>query len=377
MSTISEKITIFELGHGLVILQDKVGQLHVLNPLARWIWESSASGMEPEKIKTMLSEQTGHDGQAVEVLSASWREAGIVPSLAETSRKRRPYHHTYWLGGGRIRVQSNDKVLLKQFHSCLAHLEDDRSGPIAGKISIYRAEDGFSLYKNNTKIHLFSNVNDLIVQGIWEVIEIACRAPESLMTVHGGAVAKDEICCILAGVGGSGKTTLTAGLVASGFTLVADDVIPIDARSGLLDTVPMSMCIKEGSWPVLEDFYTEANKLPIYNRFGKTVRFYPPPLSAVPSPSIRYRVNAVLFPCYVPDSNPQIMPIEPYDILAKLLKSNSIINQWTPEKLEGVLSWVSGLTGYRLTYPNLVSGMNLVDHVFRNLSRLGTSATKT
>jgi hypothetical protein len=125
------------------------------------------------------------------------------------------------------------------------------------------------------------------------------------------------------------------------------------------------MCVKEGSWAVLADLYPKANCFPVYRRFGKIVRFYPPPFAAVPSPIIRYCANAVLFPCYSKASKAQIIPIEPYDVLAELIKSNSIIDHWTPEKFESVSAWVSSLSGYRLIYPDLLSGMNLVRQIFR------------
>ena len=146
----------------------------------------------------------------------------------------------------------------------MAHLEEQQTGPIGGTVGLCSEKGRYVLYKNKAKICSFASENDLVVQAIWEVIEIGCRVPGGLMTVHGGAVEKDGVCSILAGAGGSGKTTLTAGLDSSGFMLVADDVVPLIARSGLLEPVPMSMCIKEGSWPILKNLYVEADQYPVF-----------------------------------------------------------------------------------------------------------------
>lgn len=273
------------LGQGLAVLQEKSGRVYILNPLARWIWESSASGIGQEELKTILREETRHDGRTVAELFSTWAEAGLRPSLPENTETDRAQHrHIYWLGGGRIEVKSDDPELLQRFHACACHLEDHHPGPLAGTFALCREGNGYFLYKGEKKINFFTSANNLIVQAIWEVIEMGCRIPGRLMTIHGGAVAKEGVCCILAGPGGSGKTTLTAALVASGFMLVADDVIPVGSRNGWLESVPMSMCIKEGSWAVLRDLYPEADGCPVYSRFGKTVRFYPPPTSSSARP---------------------------------------------------------------------------------------------
>ena len=367
MTADNKNNTTFPLGQGLAVFQEKSEKLHILNPLARWIWESSASGMVAKKLKDVLSEETHYDGQTVDDLFSIWTDAGLTPSLPENILPEQAKHsHTYWLGDGRIQVNSNDQELMLRFHACTRHLEDHLTGPLAGTLTLYKIENKYSLYKDIKKIHSFTSANDLVVQSIWELIEIGCQLPGRLMTIHGGAVAQEGFCCILAGAGGSGKTTLTAGLVASGFTLVADDVIPVSFRNGQLESVPMSMCIKEGSWPVLKDMYPEADGFHVYNRFGKTVRFYPPPRESVPCPADRYRANAVLFPNYSPGSEPNIAPVAPYQILGELVQTNSIIDTWTAEKLENVSAWISGLKGYRLTYPDLLSGMRLVKQVYRD-----------
>lgn len=367
MATDNKTNSTFPLGQGLAVFQKKNEKIHILNPMARWIWESSASGMVSEKIKAILSEETHYDGQTVDDLFSVWTNVGLTPSLPENRPiGQEKYSRTYWLGDGRIQVNSDDRELMLLFHACTQHLEDHLTGPLAGTLTLCKMENKYFLYKNTKKIYSFASANDLIVQSIWELIEIGCQLPGRLMMIHGGAVAQEGFCCILAGAGGSGKTTLTAGLVASGFTLVADDVIPVSFRNGQLESVPMSMCIKKGSWPVLQNMYPEADGFPVFNRFGKTVRFYPPPRESVPCSADRYRANAVLFPSYSPGSKPNIAPVPPYQILGELVQTNSIIDSWTPEKLENVSAWISGLNGYRLTYPDLLSGMSLVEQVYRD-----------
>jgi hypothetical protein len=131
----------------------------------------------------------------------------------------------------------------------------------------------------------------------------------------------------------------------------------------------MGMCIKEGSWNVLHDLYPEATGYQIFNRFGKSIRFYPPPPAAVPDPTHRFKANAIVFPRYSPESIPKIEPMPPYDVLTELVQANSIIASWDPMKIEGVSAWVCELEGFRITYPDLFSGMDLVSQITRDLAQ--------
>ncbi len=368
MTNYTKKTRTFPLGQGLVLLQESSDRFHILNPLARLIWESVTSGMTPDAVKSLLAKQTGYDEKTVVSLFSAWSSAGLDPSVSHTIR-RSQNHYIYWLGGGCIRVESDDGDLLRPLHACLAHLEDRHSGPVAGTLTLCRETHGYTILKDGRKIRCLDSLNDLIVYTVWEMIELGCRIPDRLLVVHGGAVAKDDICFILAGAGGSGKTTLTAGLIASGFTLVADDVLPVDSRNGLLSPIPMSLCLKSTSWTVMDGLYPEWSSLPVYRRFGKRVRFFPPPATAVPDPTHRFRARAIMFPRFLPKCTPQITPLPPYEMLAELIRTNSVIDSWNPKKLEAVTDWLSGLDGFTLTYPDLTSGIELVTRAFTDIQQ--------
>ena len=362
------KTNAFALGEGLAVLGGADREVHILNPLARWIWEAAAAGLDPVEIKALVAERTGVDGSLVEDLMAAWARDGLRPTPPQPADYP-PCRHTYWLGGARIQVGSPQEDILAPLHACLAHLEDHQPGPLAACFSLTRTDQAeMVINRDGAELRRVDDLNDLIVLALWEIIEQACRIPGRLLTIHGGAVARKGFCCLVAGPGGCGKTTLLAGLAANGYTLVAEDVAPLDAAGGLLHPVPVSMCVKSGSWPWLTRHYPQAESLPVYTRYGKQVRFYPPPPTAVPDPTRRFRAQAVLFPAYRPEAEPRLTPLAPPDILAELQKGNSIVDSWEPDNLAAVTAWVNGLKGYRLVYRDLASGLALVDHLRAELS---------
>ncbi|MDK9708773.1 MAG: hypothetical protein OEL83_17160 [Desulforhopalus sp.] len=357
----------FPLGKGLAVLRPGDGRLNILNPLARWIWEHSALGMHRSELESLLTLQAGHDPQAVEDLFSQWAAAGLDPEATVVASQDQPDYATFWLGGRRIRVAADSRELLQAVQPCLGHLVDTGPpGPVAGTIALCHEGDGYAIIKNGTTIRHPASLNDLTVEALWEIVEIGCAVPGRLMTVHGAAVAGGGACCLLAGRGGSGKTTLAAGLAAIGFTLIADDVIPVNSGSGLLSPMPMAMCIKAGSWPALDAFYPAAHNLLSYQRFGKEVRFYPPPPTAIAEPFSMIRANAVVFPHYVRNSQPQLTEVPSHEVLAELVRSNSIIDTWSPKKLAEVAAWVDSLQGYKIVYPDMQTGLDLVRRIFRD-----------
>lgn len=356
----SQTTTVFQIGQGLAVLENN-DKIHIIDPLGRFIWESLANGMRLEQLTDVLAEEGGYDARAVQKLVSSWKEMGLVPTPIEKGPFEKGYQqHRYWLGDTRIALQINDIGLLHHLQACIGHLKNYETGPITDVFTLCHQETKYRLYKNHVLLHSFSSKNDCIVQTIWEMVEAACRLPSRLMIVHGSAVADGNACCILAGAGGSGKTTLAAGLVATGSLLVADDVVPIDEPSGLAVPIPMSMCLKEGSWKSLLAYYPHYKTYPQFLRYNKNVRFFPPPIHALPKRTERFHINTIIFPHFNHIAERTLVALAPHEVLAKLIQTNSIINTWTAEKIEKVIAWLSTMKGYAITYPDLQTGMGLV-----------------
>jgi hypothetical protein len=84
------------------------------------------------------------------------------------------------------------------------------------------------------------------------LIEVASRAEERLLVVHGAGLAlPDGGGLLLVAPGGSGKTTLAAALNAEGLTFLNDDVVPVN-WDGSLVGLKIPICLKPGvgrCWP--------------------------------------------------------------------------------------------------------------------------------
>jgi len=87
---------------------------------------------------------------------------------------------------------------------------------------------------------------------LWHVTGRAVEVTK-LVVVHAGVVGTGSGALVVPGPSGTGKTTLTAALVAAGFTYFSDEMAAIDPDTGLVVPVPRGLSLKDGSFEVLKD----------------------------------------------------------------------------------------------------------------------------
>lgn len=78
------------------------------------------------------------------------------------------------------------------------------------------------------------------------------------LIVHAAVVEKNGAAAILPAPPGSGKSTLTAALVLSGWRLLSDELALIDRRTGLVQPLPRPVSLKNESIPLIRGFSPEA-----------------------------------------------------------------------------------------------------------------------
>jgi hypothetical protein len=161
---------------------------------------------------------------------------------------------------------------------------------------------------------------------------------------------------LLIAPGGSGKTTLAAALDAMGYGLLSDDVVPVTPDGDLLG-LGLPLCLKPGSWPVLGPYRPDMDQAPVVQHYGQTVRFLPPRTPALARP---VTPALLLLTRYRPATAPQAVPLTPEQALQGILAAEAVIRDLSQTKLDVLARWVSTVPAFTLTYPDLNSGLALV-----------------
>lgn len=98
------------------------------------------------------------------------------------------------------------------------------------------------------------------------------------LIIHAAVVEKNGLAAILPAPPGSGKSTLTAGLVLSGWRLLSDELTLIDRKTGLLHALPRPVSLKNQSIDVIRQFGPEAfiNRVSHDTAKGSVAHMRPP-----------------------------------------------------------------------------------------------------
>ena len=129
------------------------------------------------------------------------------------------------------------------------------------------------------------------------------------LIIHAAVVEKNGLAAILPAPPGSGKSTLTAGLVLSGWRLLSDELTLIDRQTGLIQPLPRPVSLKNQSIDVIRQFDPEVYiNRPSHDTIKGTVAHMRPPRESVRRQHEAARPGWVIFPKWVAGSPTALSP---------------------------------------------------------------------
>lgn len=344
----------------LVLGHPTEGGLILLNPSARLLWEHLRRHDAAE------SELAGDAD--IHALINAFRGAGLFDELpspmpAPTVAEKPPaldttetcLDATYACGPRPIRVRCTDPHLSELLAAVLAPC---RATAIPqGELLIVGSSSGFALCEDGILARsglTLAHARNAVLNRM-----IRLSRPEQRFTtiLHGAAVTDGDRCLVLLGGGGSGKSTLAAALIAEGWRLVSDDLIPLEARTGHVWTVPYALSVKKGSWPLLSASFPALRTAPTHRFGARCIRY----LGAVPRPSLfsGCPVTALLFVRYAADAPAGAVRLRPVAALAELTASLSAIPVAPDDRID-LLRWLETRPAWRLSYSSRAEAITLV-----------------
>ncbi|MEH6458137.1 MAG: hypothetical protein V7749_17540, partial [Cocleimonas sp.] len=275
----------------------------------------------------------------------------IMPVLDSTISYQ---HHIYiQLPSLLIKVNSNDTPSLQQIEIIFNHLIIKDITPLVDyEIYIIKSEEEFLICLNDRVLEIAQSSSHIPVMLHRAVTELACNHNEWIAILHAGGICYEDQAILFPSVGGSGKSTLTSALVKSGFAYLNDDVLPL-LKNRLITPIPVNMCIKSGSWAVLQKWYPEINDLEVYGRNNLQVKYLKPPSYDFKASAIHSRF--LITPKYKPQhENVALQKISTVEALSAIIEADSLIKKpLSKNNIKALVSWIEGIECYSLEYSNL------------------------
>jgi len=367
----------FELDDHLILLREDADRVQVLNPLAKYIWDSLKVGLTPELIAEEIA-QNFDISQAlalqdvINVIKQWSLELSDLSSKVKQVTKPVPTQSipkdwitvtetTFRFPRFTIRVCFASQEVADYLRPMLAHLVCSWTGQTDHAMDLIAQANKHFIIIDGKLVEMASLAKEAAVLAFREITELACRRENWLTILHAAGVGWQGSGIVFPALGGSGKTTLTAALIHSSFEYLNDDVIPIDRHSGGLVPIPMSLCIKSGSWSVLQNLYPSLSQSEAFGRNNLIVKYLTPPAGSIDSLIGTYNAKYLIASHYQKDAPTRLQAISAAEGLQAIIEGESLLRlPLQPQDIKELTSWVKELRCYRLFYGELAPAVETI-----------------
>ncbi|WP_339137092.1 MAG: hypothetical protein WGN25_03850 [Candidatus Electrothrix sp. GW3-4] len=374
----------FPLQESLVLLNPDRQRLHLLNPLARSVYEALEAGLLPDEITREIAGSRGESLQStrseLDRLFHHWYQQGLTtnsrdvwgehPDLSEEEKRR--YRGQVRCpticdeecdkGSGEgvfclydlvFRIRGGNSGLWRQILALYGHLRgDSEQGKEETCFALSREAGIYVLIQDNQIVSEVDDSEAAVLALTFEIAELwRRRRDEGLFIAHAAGVGRKKSCFLLPAKGGSGKSTLTAALLKDGFFYLSDEIIPVLRDSGHAIAHPFCLHIKQGSLDVLRPMYPTLDRLQQYPWGATTLRFLPPPSFHQQVTRKTWPVAQIIFPQYQEKTETKLQLISPVEALQHLIEAGCILKTpLHPETVAELVDWIQQRPAYTLRY---------------------------
>jgi hypothetical protein len=259
----------------------------------------------------------------------------------------------------RLHSPKQEAVVLPAF----AHLEIAEPEQIDLDLHLMETHTGPILFDRFVPIGSCTSLEEVvpITKAILRMLVVDRH--EYFLQIHAGVVSNGQKCILLPGAPGSGKTTLTAGLAASGFIYFSDEVALIEEPEMVVRPVPLSFAVKDGSCSALSQFYPDLKDSPVHQREdSRTVRYISPPSGSMcHPPDQQQKIAWIIFPRFVVEAHTELKSIGKGEALRRLMQECVVLPELlTKHKVGSLIQWMRTVDCFELTMSSLPGAIRLI-----------------
>jgi HprK-related kinase A len=267
-----------------------------------------------------------------------------------------------------ISLRSSPRFVLRQYRSLYGDFENGEPGPGAIPVRIERSALSwkhrwhFTIMVDN-EVRYRPTARSAVLPHIeWALSWQLFDSMPSFLQIHAATLSVQGVGAMFAGHAGSGKSTLTIGLLANGWRYLCDEFALICPRTLQLQPYPRAICAKEPSFSLLSELGVRLHEDRRYSKGAKgQVGFVKasdvrPGCIAAPC-----RVGLVFFPRYVPGAEPTAIPVSRAEAALKLHEYCFNLRRCTTSPVDVLARIVRQASCYRLIVGDLTRTCRLLN----------------
>ncbi len=366
------------VGQHQVLFSTSTRAVAVANRTAAMVWKLSvqavAGAAAVRELAALWRMEVASAERVIDGLLDTWRSAGLIPAgdvapAASTEAfppLRAGVEASYRTDAGCFRLTSEDPAFAAVMDAVLAPLAAG-SAPIecTCRIDVRGGADTYTVVRDGAAVFGPGNIA-LARHAVLSNLLTGHPGQRRISAVlHASAVSLGGRAVILAGDCGSGKSTLTAGLVYEGAGYIGDDLIPLARDGSRIGAFPVALSVKQGARETLRPLYPERLWSGPVSINGHVLHYID--LTHRAGEARSYPVAAVLFPRYCAGAPTQLERLMPEAALQQLLTSGSRTVGAVPT-IEGLCRLVDRTPVYRLAHGDWRAASKVIASVVQTLS---------
>jgi hypothetical protein len=367
--SVLKQIWEFPFPPGLVLARSDLQELFILNETASVLWSLLQQDLSPSALVESFRhiyglEESQAKGDVTATLS-DWDQRLLYPpsppaDCDDLAAPVKPdeWHaaESYLVNDCLVRIQVSGPQLAAEISPRLESVHCSTSREPNLEFQVWARNGRILLSQNDELIYSDENPNAIRAILLQEMVRRTEQGREWLAVLHAAACGSENFCVLLAGQSQSGKTTLSAALMASGLPFYCDDSAAL-SRDGTISLMPFRMMVREGSWDVLQPYFPEITSSSVFERFGQKVRFLNPLPEQIPSSP--GHPKALLFISYSPGERTSLRPLLPFEALLRLQESGFWV-QHDRSSIKAFLDWLALLPAFAFTYSDLEDAVSKI-----------------
>ncbi len=267
--------------------------------------------------------------QAIEMQSntdnTSYANTAPFTTTAPATRTRNPIRH-FRIGVVHVSLSSVYRPAITDFAELYKGCETDDPSPQSVFIEVRRSTrrygllSGYEVFADGEKCFEAPTRDSVLPHIEWAINAHTARYMPRFFEIHAaGMMTTRGNGIIFPAAPGSGKSTLTIGLLHSGWRYLTDEIAMIDPVTKLCHPYPKAVCIKAGSYPVLDALGIQRNRRRDYAKATKgrvsliPIHRFGPDATGTPC-----HIKYIVFPEYAPEQNPRLTRIARAEAVLKL-----------------------------------------------------------
>lgn len=236
-------------------------------------------------------------------------------------------------------------------HPILAHLERaaPAEAPLTIAIDVHRGR--FRLSEGGRLLDTCRSPDEVAPLVKLHLARLAVARQPHRLALHAATLAKPEGCLMLPAAAGSGKSVVTAALMARGWEYLSDDTALL-GQDFAVTGAPYSLTIKEGAWTVVAAWFPRLLRQAVHRRpDGERVRYLSPVAAEAASGQAERRLRWIVSPRFAGAVAPAALArLSRAEALQLLLAHCSSVRPLGGKTIDRMIEWLRSVESYRLDY---------------------------